>query len=289
MQVETVLITGGTGLIGQQLAKLLREKGYRVLLLGRTPDHLADPPVYQWDYRKRFLEEEAISQTHYIIHLAGAGIGDKQWTAVRKKEIIESRTLTTKLLFDTVSRLKTPLKAFISSSAIGIYGNNTNAPPAIESDLPAGDFLAGTCRVWEESAMLFEQAGIRTVLVRTGLVLATEGGALPRLLKPIRAGLGSPLGTGKQFMPWIHMDDLCSIYLNAIENTAMTGPYNAVAPSTVTNKEFTRILADVLRRRILLPRVPSFYTSTYFWRDGRYIDKRPARKSNKIPGNRIPV
>jgi uncharacterized protein len=258
MQEETVLITGGTGLIGQQLAMLLREKGYRVLLLGRRPDHHADPPVYQWDYRSGFIDEEAVAQAHYIIHLAGAGIGDKRWTAARKKEIIESRTLTTKLLFDTVSRLKTPLKAYISSSAIGIYGTDTNAPPAIESDPPASDFLAETCRLWEESAMLFEQAGIRTVLVRTGLVLASEGGALPRLVKPFKAGLGAPLGTGRQYMPWIHVKDLCNIFLKAIEDNSTSGPYNAVAPSLVNNKEFTLILADVLQKKVLLPAVPSF-------------------------------
>jgi uncharacterized protein (TIGR01777 family) len=264
MQEEIVLITGGSGLIGQQLVKLLREKGYKVLLLGRKADHLADPPVYQWDYNRGFIEEEALLHTSYIVHLAGAGIGDKRWTKARKKEIIESRTLTTHLIFDAVAKLNTPLKAFISSSAIGYYGNENSAPPATEKGSPASDFLAVTCRLWEDSALVFEKSGIRTAIIRTGLVLANEGGALPRLVKPIKAGFGAPLGTGRQYMPWIHVHDLCNIYLKAIEDAGLSGPFNAVAPSLVSNREFTQILAVVLQKKIWFPAVPSFLLKLIF-------------------------
>jgi uncharacterized protein (TIGR01777 family) len=264
MQGDTVLITGGTGLIGKQLVKLLREKGYNVLLLGRKPDQLSYPPVYQWNYKKGFIEEEVISQAHYIIHLAGAGISEKRWTQTRKKEIIDSRVHTTNLLFDTVSRKGAPLKAFISSSAIGFYGSEIDGSPATETDLPGNDFLAETCIRWEESARQFQTSGFRTVFIRTGLVLATEGGALPRMSMPIKSGVGSALGTGKQFMPWIHIHDLCKIFLQAIEDQSMEGPYNAVAPSVVNNREFTYTIAAILKKRIWLPPLPSFILKLIF-------------------------
>jgi uncharacterized protein len=262
--METVLITGGTGLIGKHLCKTLKEKGYNIALLSRINDLAGNIPVYTWDPENNVIDPKAVSAADYIIHLAGAGISDKRWTKKRRAIILNSRIKTCELLFNKVHESGTKLKAFISASGIGYYGAVTSEKIFTETDNPSGEFIGEVCRQWEHSAGMFEKSGIRTVKVRTGIVLTGKGGALARMALPVKSGFGSALGSGRQYIPWIHIDDLCNIYIKAIADKKMTGAYNAVAPEHVTNKEFIRTLAKILGKPFFLPAVPAFVIKILF-------------------------
>ncbi len=253
--METILITGGTGLIGKHLSNLLRTKNYNIAILSRSTS--GNPNAYFWDIEKDFIEQKAIEQADYIIHLAGAGIADERWTKKRKKELIDSRVNSTQLLYEKVVKFNPNLKGFIAASGIGYYGSVTSEKIYTENDAAGTDFLATTCKLWEKESMKFDAINIRTVILRTGIVLSKDGGAYEKISKPIKIGVGAPLGSGKQYMPWIHITDLCNMYLNAIENNELHGIYNAVAPEHVTNKEFTYRVALSLNKKIRLPNVPS--------------------------------
>ncbi len=252
-----ILITGGTGLIGQELSRKLLHKGYEVSVLSRNKKTDAGIKTYHWDLLNNEIEKEAIETADYIIHLAGANIADKRWTEKRKQVIVDSRVKTAELLYNKVKKSKSRPKAFISASAVNYYGTLTSDRIFNEEDPPAGDFLGETCRKWEQAAKRFEESGVRTVIIRTGIVLSGKGGALAKMLKPVRLGLGAPIGSGRQYMPWIHIDDLCNIYIKAIEDKKMKGAFNAVAPEHTTNKEFMKTLARVHNKPFLAPNVPA--------------------------------
>jgi uncharacterized protein (TIGR01777 family) len=256
--MEKVVISGGTGLIGKYLSRKLQDKGYTVAHLSRMEKQ--DPAIhtYYWDVSGSKIEKEAIETADYVIHLAGAGIGEKRWTTKRRKVIQESRIKSAQLIFDQAKMSNKHLKAFISASAIGYYGANTADHIFKETDQPANDFLGETCRLWEKGADRFQELGIRTVKIRTGVVLTRQGGVLAKLLAPVKMGIGSAIGTGSQYMPWIHIEDLCNIYIRAIEDKAMSGDYNAVAPIYKTNKEFLTTLAAFLHKPFWFPHIPSF-------------------------------
>ena len=256
--MESVLITGGTGLIGKHLANKLQVKGYKVALLSRTGNPSADIPVYKWEPDKNKIDNEAVSGTDYIIHLAGEGIGDKRWTKKRRQTILESRVKSCQLLFNTVRETRSGIKAFITASGIGYYGSVTSEKIFCEADHTGEDFIAKICMHWENEADRFENFGIRTVKIRTGIVLAEEGGAMARMMTPVKAGIGSALGNGRQYLPWIHIEDLCNIYTKAIEDKTLTGACNAVAPDHKTNKEFIRTLARVYDKPFFFPEIPAF-------------------------------
>jgi hypothetical protein len=253
-----VLISGGTGSIGSLMADFLHRQGHEVGLLSRSEKNDGTFKTYKWNIKDNYLDPEALESCDYIIHLAGAGIADKAWTAGRKKEIIESRVLSTDLLYNQVKKHKTPLKAFISASAVGYYGQVTSNKNFTEKDKSANDFVGKTCFLWEQAAEQFEDLGIRTVRLRIGVVLMEKGGALEKMVQPIRMGFGSPLGSGKQYIPWIHVDDLIGMFYKALTSDDMSGAYNAVAPEPARNAEFTRILARVLNKKLWLPNVPAF-------------------------------
>ena len=259
-KMETILITGGTGLIGKHLCNLLRSKGYKVTILSRSNSD--NPNTYFWDIEKDFIEQKAVEQADYIIHLAGAGIADERWTKKRKKELIDSRVLSTQLLYKKVVQFNPNLKGFIAASGIGYYGAVTSEKIHTENDAVGTDFLATICKLWEKESMMFDAINIRTIILRTGIVLSKNGGAYEKISKPIKIGVGAALGSGKQYMPWIHITDLCNMYLNAIENTELHGIYNAVSPEQVTNDEFTSSAAFSLNKKIRLPNVPSFVLKT---------------------------
>jgi len=280
--METVLITGGTGLIGRQLTRKLKEKGYNVLLLSRKSSPGNGHSGYNWNPDKNEVENEVIERSDYIIHLAGAGIGDKRWTKKRKELILSSRIKTCELLFKKVQESGTKLKAFISASGIGWYGAETSEKIFSETDPPAGDFIGDVCRQWEQSADRFQESGIRTVKIRTGIVLARKGGALGRMTLTVRPGLGSALGSGRQYNPWIHIDDLCNIYLRAIEDKSMAGSWNAVAPEHITNREFMRKLAKVLEKPFFFPAVPSFAIKLLFGNMSEILLKGSRVSAGKI-------
>jgi uncharacterized protein len=252
-----ILITGGSGLVGTRLSEMLIDQGYEVALLSRNPDKFSHYKTFGWDVNKQSLDENAISYADYIIHLAGAGLADEKWTKERKKEIVHSRVASTQLLLDNLRRHEHHVKGFVSASGVGIYGDSGDQLMSEESTY-GEDFLAEVCKAWEASAWQIKDLGIRTVILRTGIALSDKGGALPQIARPIKMMAGAPLGTGKQYMSWIHLDDLCRLYIRAIEDTQFEGAYNAVAPHPVTNKEFTEAVAKAIHRPLVLPKVPSF-------------------------------
>ncbi|MBC7902287.1 MAG: TIGR01777 family protein [Gemmatimonadaceae bacterium] len=265
MSTVNILITGGTGLIGRELSKELVAKGYGVMILTRSPKKSDTERVefYQWNIEKQFIDPVAIAKADYIIHLAGEGVADKRWSKKRKKEILESRTESGKLLVKAVNdNPANKIKAVVSSSAIGYYGEDPAIPnpnPFTENDPPDEDFLGETCRLWEASTDPFTAMGKRLVKIRTGIVLSREGGALKEFIKPLKFGIASILGSGRQMISWIHIQDLCRIYIDAIENGNLNGVYNAVAPRPVSNKTLTLQLAKSMRGQFYIPlHVPSF-------------------------------
>ncbi len=261
---STILVTGGTGLIGSALTRLLLGNGYKVIVLSRSAKQSALPNLSYaiWDVKKQTIDLAAIQQANCIVHLAGAGVADKRWSATRKKEIIESRTQSSALLVKVLKENANKVEAVISASAIGWYGPDGTIPnpaPFSESDPAATDFLGETCRLWEASVDPISAMGKRLVKLRTGLVLSNEGGALKEFKKPLNAGIASILGTGKQMMSWIHIEDMCRLFLYAVENGLLQGVYNAVAPAPASNKEVTLLLAKKMKGKRYLPvHVPSF-------------------------------
>jgi len=263
--MQTVLITGGTGLIGKAITTLLTNKGYHVILLTRkAPKEKSDAPNINfalWDIKKRTIDISALQKADHVIHLAGAGVVDKKWTAAYKKEILESRTESSKLLITTLKNNSNKVKTIVSASAIGWYGEDAvkDGKVFVETDAAATGFLGETCRLWEQSISQFEAPGKRLVKLRTGIVLSNNGGALAAFKKPIIFGVAGILGNGKQVVSWIHIDDLCRMYIVAIENDLLSGVYNAVAPEPVTNKTLTIELANTMKGKFYIPlHVPVF-------------------------------
>lgn len=280
--MATVLISGGTGLIGKHLSNSLRERGYQVAILSRSGKKDLQNLHFTWDINKGEIDQEAIARADYIIHLAGVSVGDKRWTNSRKQQIIESRIKSGALIFDEVKKQNKDLKAFISASAIGYYGTLTSEKVFIETDPPANDFLGQTCKQWEDVADKFSATGIRTVKIRIGVVLSERGGALSKMAMPVKYRFGSALGSGKQYIPWIHMDDLLEIYIKAIEDLEMKGAYNAVAPEHITNKEFTQTISSILKRRLWFPKIPAFVLKILYGQKSAIILKGSRVSSQKI-------
>jgi len=245
-------------LIGRKLSAILTEKGYNVSILSRTLDQNINYPVYLWDPEKNRIDPEAVRNSDHIIHLAGAGIGDKRWTPKRKKEIIESRTKSGRLLLDSVLISGIKIKTFISASATGYYGSKTSDSIFNEDYEPAKDFTGEVCRLWENAADRFAENGVRIVKIRTGIVLSSEGGALNKMIMPVKLGFGSSIGTGRQYLPWIHIDDLCDIYVKAIEDIKMKGAFNATAPDFITYSDFISVSSRILGKTLWAPDIPRF-------------------------------
>jgi uncharacterized protein (TIGR01777 family) len=263
--MRTVLITGGTGLIGTALTKLLTDKGYKVIILTRNPKNHTSSSAIQyaaWNISQQTIDASAIQQADYIIHLAGASVVDKRWTAKRKKEIVDSRTQSSALLVKALKEIPNKVKAVVSASAIGWYGADPAVPnnrPFVEADTADSSFPGETCRLWEESIEPVTTISKRLVKLRTGIVLSKDGGALAAFKKPIRFGVAGIISKGKQMISWIHIDDLCRIYLEAIENEELEGVYNAVAPKPVSNKELVLQLAKTIKGSFYIPlHIPSF-------------------------------
>lgn len=256
---KNVLISGGSGFIGRNLTALLVAKGYSVSILSRSEkQNKGDIFYYKWDVTNQTIDEKAVLNADYIIHLAGENIAEKRWTAKRKAAIIDSREKSTQLLYSVLKKNNKKLDAFISASAVGIYGAVNGEEICSENMPPANDFLGYTCQKWEDSLDFIENLNIRTVMIRTGLVLGKNDGFLKKLIPLFKYRLGSALGSGKQYMPWIHVDDLCSIYYQAIVTPDMSGPYNAGINDNTTNNIFSKTLACIFGYSIWLPNVPAF-------------------------------
>ncbi|MBP6181380.1 TIGR01777 family oxidoreductase [Flavobacterium sp.] len=256
---KNILISGGSGFIGKHLTDLLIAKGFSISILSRSDKKSTiDISYFKWDVSNQTIDEAAVLNADYIIHLAGENIAEKRWTVKRKAAIIDSREKSTQLIYSVLKRNNKKLDAFISASAVGIYGA-VNGEEICTEDMPlAHDFLGATCQKWEDAIDFIENLHIRTVKIRTGLVLGKNDGFLKKLIPIFKYRLGSGLGSGKQYMPWIHVDDLCNIYLEAIVNEEMNGPYNAVINDNTNNAIFSKTLARVFGYSIWLPNIPEF-------------------------------
>jgi uncharacterized protein (TIGR01777 family) len=255
--MATVLITGGTGMIGSRLTAMLLERGHAVVHLERSFKN-SRVKTYLWDVDADKIDDEALTGADAIVHLAGANIGERRWTTQRKKEIVDSRINSTRLLHRELGNNHHQVKTFLCASAVGYYGSDGGDAIKGEADPAGNDFLADVSRQWEEAASQISDLGIRVVRIRTGVVLSPSGGALEPMAKQARLGLAAALGSGQQYMSWIHLDDHCNALIHAIENDAIHGPYNSVAPHPATNKDFTRTLARVLNKPMFLPNAPAF-------------------------------
>ena len=290
--MQTILITGGTGLVGKRLTQMLLEKGFAVNVLSRNVNRQSAignhesvivnqptangqssyakategrPPTvnyFQWNIDKQIIDAEAISSADYIIHLAGAGVADKRWSKKRKAAIVSSRTQSSALIIKALKEISNNVKGIISASAIGWYGADKNilsTKSFTETDTHDDAFLGTTCYQWENSIEPVAALNKRLVKLRIGIVLSNDGGALAEFKKPLKAGVAAILGNGNQTISWIHINDLCRMFLYAIENENMNGVFNAVAPKPVSNKTLTLILAKATRKSFYIPvYVPSF-------------------------------
>ena len=252
-----ILITGASGLIGTRLTELLLRQGHQVVHVGRS-QRPGGIPAYAWNVEKGTMEKGAMDSVDAIIHLAGAGIADKRWTTARKKEILESRIQSIGLLYEALEKGNHQVKSFVTASAIGYYGFGDDNEVFTEAS-PAGvDFLAQVTKQWEEASEKINSSGIRVVKLRIGIVLSEKGGVLKSMARPIKLGLGAALGNGRQYLSWIHLDDVCGILIKAANDTSMRGVYNAVAPQPATNLQMTRAIAKTLKKPLWLPAVPDF-------------------------------
>lgn len=247
--MQTVLITGGTGMVGQSLTDSLIEQGYEVIVLTRSPRkssrlHLS---YAQWDINKNYIDPKAIAQANIIVHLAGESVATKRWTNKRKQEILDSRVQSGLLITNALKTMKHQVHTFIGASAIGWYGpdNELSLRNGFdENDKVDNSFLGDTCKQWEDSVKEIATTGVRMVTLRIGIVLNKRGGALVEFIKPARLGVAAILGEGNQIVSWIHQQDLTGLILYAINNIEMNGVYNAVSPEPVTNKELTLEIAN---------------------------------------------
>jgi uncharacterized protein (TIGR01777 family) len=251
-----ILLTGGSGLVGSELTQYLLDKGYSVSHLSRKPGNDPNVKTYLWDVNKDQIDEHCIDGVDTIVHLAGAGVAEKRWTDKRKKEIVESRTKSIELVYQLLRTKPHQVKSIVSAAATGYYGDRGDEL-IIEDSPPANDFLANCCMQWELAVDKGKDLGLRILKFRTGVILSNKGGALPLMAKPVKFGVGSSLGTGRQWIPWIHHKDVIDLYIYGLENNELSGVYNMVAPNPVTNKQLTKIIAKQLHRPLWLPNVPA--------------------------------
>ena len=255
--MRTILITGGTGLVGKALVKHLVQKNYQVIILTRSIKDLKttnNVSYALWNVKENTIDIEAVKKADAIIHLAGAGVMDKKWTDEYKKEIEESRTKSSELLIKTLRNNVHKVQVIVSASAIGWYGEDTIPGHYFtENDKPDPAFLGIVCKKWEESIEPAEALGIRVIKLRTGIVLSKYGGAYPEFKSSLKFGVASFLGSGKQMVSWIHIDDLCRQYIFALENEGVHGSYNAVAPNPVSNKTLTLTIANKVKGTFFIP------------------------------------
>ena len=264
--MAVVLISGGTGLVGTNLTRHLIERNFQVIILTRNKNSVSENPAISysyWNVEKQILDADVVKKADHIIHLAGAGVMDKSWSADYKKTIVESRTKTAELIIKKLKETDHHVKTFVSASAIGIYGPDPKPlgrkEGFIESDLPSHDFLGETCVLWEAASEPVKDLGIRRVVLRQGIVLANEGGAFKEFKSPLKFGIATIFGSGRQVISWIHIDDVCRMFCESIENEFTQDVYNAVAPEPIVQKKFMTILGEKLKDKFFIPMyIPAF-------------------------------
>ena len=258
-----ILIAGGSGFVGRQLSQMLIQKGYEVGWLTRQKSTQNPVKTFNWDIKTGFIDPQALAFADVIINLAGAGVADKKWTTAYKQELFDSRIKATKLIAHALQKNSHQVKAYLAASAIGIYGNTTSLN-ANEDQIPATNYLAQLCTDWEASTNIIAKLGIRTATVRVGVVLGLEGGFVKQVSALTNYYLGAALGSGKQYTSWIHLNDLCRMFMWLVEHENLTGVYNGVAPNPVSNQTLTKLLAKQLHKPIILPNAPAFMLNLIF-------------------------
>lgn len=243
--------------MGSHLTSALLAKGYKVSHLSRKAGNNNQVKTFIWDINKGIIDDHCIDGVDTIVHLAGSGIAEKHWTNARKKDLINSRVKSIKLVYELLKRKQHQVTSVVSASGIGYYSNRGDEL-LIETSAPTTDFISQCCVQWEAAVDEGEKLGLRVLKFRTGVVLDKEGGALPTLAQPIKLYIGSPIGTGKQWVPWIHWQDVVDMYLMGVDNQQLSGVYNMVAPNPVTNKQLTLAVAKHLHKPIWAPNVPGF-------------------------------
>ena len=262
--METVLITGGSGKIGRELISKIDQTKYDVRVLSRSGKPISACSVFKWDVDNFSIDKKSLENLDHIIHLAGSDVSTGRWTSSRKKEIRDSRIKSLSLIETHLIR---PLKSFTLASGISIYGTRTTAEIFSENseiENKSDDFLAQVSEDWEAAAIKFGKKAETTLILRTPVVLSRSGGALEKLKKPIKMGFGSALGDGKQWMPWVHIDDLIQAYIKGLEDHKFDGIYNVCAPEHISNEEFTRKIAATVGKKIWAPKVPAFILKAMF-------------------------
>jgi len=248
---KSILIAGGSGLVGSRIIELLNTSKYNIHILSRNSKSVDGITYFKWDFDSMTIDENAV-KVDYIINLNGAGIADKRWNSSRKKLLIESRVKSAQLIKIALENTGHKAKAYISASAVGFYGDRKDEKLYESSPVGQG-FMADCCRLWEDSAKELEPLVDRLLINRIGIVLSTKGGALPKILMTKLVGVYNYFGNGKQYYSWIHIDDLCNVFINQIESKYPSGIYNAVTPDPITNKQFTIAIKNALNGIIAMP------------------------------------
>lgn len=277
---EVVLITGANGMVAKRLSEILGDN-FSIRYLTRKKKNENE---FEWDIINNKIDKNSLIGVNHIIHLAGAGIADKKWTSKRKEIILSSRIDSSKLILNTLKEYNIKITSFISASAIGYYGTETTEHIYDENNKNGNDFLSAVCLKWEQIANQYTNFNIteRTIIIRIGIILSKKGGVLNKIIKPIKYYLGAALGNGNQYMPWIHIDDLCNIFKYSINNESISGVYNAVSPEHITNEEFTRSVANSIKKPILSPNIPSFLIKFIFGESSILLLKGSRVSSKKI-------
>ena len=259
---KTILITGASGMLAKHLSREL-EREYSIRYLTRKVTKINE---YLWDLDQNYIDPKALIGVHTIIHLAGSSIATNRWTDKRKKDIISSRVDSAKLILHELKKLNINIDSFISASAIGYYGSNTTEKVLDEKSPKGNDFLSDVCFKWESAAEAFKSndAATRVAIVRIGIILDKNNGALQKIIKPIKYGLGSVIGNGNQYMPWVHINDLVRLFKFILDDMTIDGTFNAVSPDHITNRELTKTIARRLKKRIFLPKIPEFIIRLIF-------------------------
>lgn len=258
--METILITGAGGMIAKKLKNILA-KDFHLKFLTRNPMHHNE---FKWDIENNFIDPRALEDIQHIVHLAGVSIGEKRWTDKQKKAILDSRIKSAEMLLNAIKKKNISLKSYLSASAVGYYGTITTDEIFTENSPAGNDFLSQVCQKWEQSAEHFSEISDRVLKLRFGVVISTSGGVLRKMLTPAKYNLNAIVGTGRQIIPWIDIEDLCSIISYCLQNENTGGVYNAVSPNPVTNADFTTTLGKVLGKKILLPPIPEWLVKIMF-------------------------
>lgn len=282
--MKRVLITGGSGFLGRALTEHLMYAGYEVRWLSRSASVCKPTGVklYLWDVNKGYIDKKALEDVNVVIHLSGAGIADKRWTSKYQQEIIRSRIFTASMLAVCLKEMNIKLDVFIGGSAVGYYGTEKTDKVFTEDDKEGKDFLAKVCYVWEKTYDLIKELNIRACIVRTGLVLSEKGGFYKKVAPIFKYGLGATLGDGKQYMPWISVDDWCGIVKFLIENQKCEGIFNAVQGSYITHQEFAKLLAESFNKKILAIKIPEWFLKILLGESSEILTRGVKVSSKKI-------